>query len=297
MEQEQNANEEHAIQWHPAFVSAMNLELARNREDLIFEKEYNLNTKPLEIDLLIIKKNKAARIRNEIGYFFREYNILEYKAPGDHLDVDVYYKATAYGCLYKAYAQTVDGRKAGDITLSLVRNAKPAGLLRYFSSAGTVIENPYQGIYYLSGNEILFPTQIIVIRELFNESHTCLRVLTQKPQAGDINRFLNLMKSLEGKEDHAFAASILEVFAAANRKWIEKQKGECDLGSVLLEIMAPELKEAEERAIEKGRQEGILEGICGTVNVLRSLGISHTKIKEAVKKQYGLSDQEIERLL
>lgn len=60
----------------------MNLELARNREDLIFEKEYNLNPKPLEIDLLIIKKNKAARIRNEIGYFFREYNILEYKAPG-----------------------------------------------------------------------------------------------------------------------------------------------------------------------------------------------------------------------
>jgi len=35
------------IQWHPAFVSAMNLEVS-----------YNLNIKPLEIDLLIIKKRK-----------------------------------------------------------------------------------------------------------------------------------------------------------------------------------------------------------------------------------------------
>lgn len=43
------------IQWHSAFVSAMNLDLGPDRDDLIFEKEYNLNTKPLEIDLLVIK--------------------------------------------------------------------------------------------------------------------------------------------------------------------------------------------------------------------------------------------------
>lgn len=30
------------VQWHPGFVAAMNLELAQNRADLIFEKEYNL---------------------------------------------------------------------------------------------------------------------------------------------------------------------------------------------------------------------------------------------------------------
>ena len=54
------------IQWHPGFVAAMNLEFARNRQGLIFEKEYNLNTKPLEIDLLVIKKEASVRIQNEI---------------------------------------------------------------------------------------------------------------------------------------------------------------------------------------------------------------------------------------
>ena len=50
------------IQWHPGFVAAMNLELADNREFFIFEKEYNLNTKPLEIDLLIIKKEEFVSV-------------------------------------------------------------------------------------------------------------------------------------------------------------------------------------------------------------------------------------------
>ncbi len=46
--------EDTPIQWHPGFVAAMNLELAQYRNILRFEKEYNLNVKPLEIDLLII---------------------------------------------------------------------------------------------------------------------------------------------------------------------------------------------------------------------------------------------------
>lgn len=80
------------IQWHPGFVAAMNLELRANRDGLQYEKEYNLNTKPLEIDLLIIKKRANLHLENEIGRMFRGHNILEYKDPADHLDVDVFYK-------------------------------------------------------------------------------------------------------------------------------------------------------------------------------------------------------------
>ena len=36
------------IQWHPGFVSAMELELREYRKYLDFKKEYNLNKKPLE---------------------------------------------------------------------------------------------------------------------------------------------------------------------------------------------------------------------------------------------------------
>ena len=67
------------IQWHPGFVAAVNLELAANRNDL--------NTKPLEIDLLVIKKDSHVQITNETGRLFKGHNILEYQSPEDHLDI------------------------------------------------------------------------------------------------------------------------------------------------------------------------------------------------------------------
>ena len=48
--------EELKTQWHSAFCSAMELVLQDDREYLDFIREYNLNTKPLEVDLLVIKK-------------------------------------------------------------------------------------------------------------------------------------------------------------------------------------------------------------------------------------------------
>ena len=37
------------IQWHPGFIAAMSLEFSAEKDALVFEKEYNLNTKALEI--------------------------------------------------------------------------------------------------------------------------------------------------------------------------------------------------------------------------------------------------------
>ena len=83
-------------------MAAVNLELSANRNDLFYEREYNLNTKPLEIDLLVIKKNRAVQVENEIGRIFRGHNILEYKSPEDHLNIDTFYKSEAYAALYKS---------------------------------------------------------------------------------------------------------------------------------------------------------------------------------------------------
>lgn len=165
------------IQWHPGFVAAMNLEFAENRNDLIFEKEYNLNTKPLEIDLLIIRKNTLVPISNEIGTFFRGHNIIEYKSPEDSLNIDVFYKSMAYAGLYKSYGKSVDERKADDITVSIIRESQPRALFSYFREHGYVLANPVKGIYYLEGN-VLFPTQLIVTNELGQKSHAWLKALS-----------------------------------------------------------------------------------------------------------------------
>ena len=63
-------------QWHPEFTAALMLELKKIWGGLVFEKEHNLSTKPLEIDLLDIKKDVAATVENEIVELFRGHNLI-----------------------------------------------------------------------------------------------------------------------------------------------------------------------------------------------------------------------------
>lgn len=48
--------EEVSIPWHPGFCSAAEIELISNKNQLEFQREYNLSKEPLRVDLLVIKK-------------------------------------------------------------------------------------------------------------------------------------------------------------------------------------------------------------------------------------------------
>ncbi len=278
------------IQWHPGFVAAMNLEFAKDRERLIFEKEYNLNTKPLEIDLLVIRKDSSVRISNEIGSLFKGHNIMEYKSPEDGLDIDDFYKAGAYASLYKSYGRTADAVKADDVTVSLVREAKPEGLFRYFKEHSYPVSNPYRGIYYIEG-KVLFPTQIIVTKELEEESHIWLGALSERMKKQSMVNLLKSVDRLTEKADKEFADSVLEVSIEANKQLIEELiQGDGDMCQALMEIMEPQLQLREKRGKEKGRIEG-------TVDTLRELGYGEPEIKNVIMQRYGLSVKEAEEYL
>ena len=55
------------IDWHAGFVSAMKLELMADEKNLEFREEQFLDERKQRFDLLIVKKRRNVRIRNEIG--------------------------------------------------------------------------------------------------------------------------------------------------------------------------------------------------------------------------------------
>lgn len=269
------------IQRHPAFVAAMGLELKQNRADLIFEQEYNLNAKPLEVDLLIIKKTASVQIISEIGRLFKGHNIVEYKSPEDHLDIDTFYKTLAYGCLYKAYGKTVDAIKAEDITISILRETKPIELFRYFKEHGYIITETCGGIYYIEG-KTLFPAQIIVTNELNQDSHQWLMALSGKLKKEDIQKLLGNRNSLAEKQDRDLADSVLEVSIGANKKVIDELIGDEDMYDILMEIMEPKLR---------------VKRIQEAVDLLRDMGHTDGEIKATIMKRYGLTENEAEEYI
>lgn len=292
------------IQWHPAFAAAMDLEFIQNRNDLVYEKEYNLNTRPLEIDLLVIKKDASVHIANEIGYLFKGHNIVEYKSPEDHLDIDTFYKSMAYASLYKSYGKTVDGIKADDITVSIIREVKPAGLFRYFGEHGYSVTNPYRGIYYIE-DKTMFPAQIIVTGELDENSHKWLGALSGQLKKDRLKELLDDRNRMTEKEDRELADAILEVCIGANRQMIEELEGDDSMYEVLMEIMEPKIRLREEKSRNEGRNEGRSEGlkegldkgIQGAVVALRDLGHGNAEIRSTIKKIYHLSDDDVTEYL
>jgi hypothetical protein len=66
------------LDWHAAFREALKLEFDDYLDVLDFEFEHQLNTKPLQIDAVIIKKRAEVQIAKSIGRIFKGTNIVEY---------------------------------------------------------------------------------------------------------------------------------------------------------------------------------------------------------------------------
>lgn len=119
------------LQWHPAFYAGFQIELQREADNLLFENEHQLGTKPKEIDVLIIKKETGKPIDKNVGRIFRKYNIVEYKSPADYFFVDDFYRVYGYACFYKADSALENQISVHDITITLVCHKYPKSLARH----------------------------------------------------------------------------------------------------------------------------------------------------------------------
>ena len=243
--------EQELIQWHPGFYGAMELELAENRDELIFEQEHVLNKKPLLIDMLVIKKQPGALIKNEIGRFFRGHNLLEYKAPDDTLNVKTWHKVMAYAHLYTSYAGELD---SNDVTLTLVRESKPENLLTFFKSQGYEVRQTYKGIYQVEG--AIFPIQIIAGGELDADSHIWLPALTRKLDKQGAERLLRNVDNIRDEAGRNAADAVIHVAINANKDSFDRwREEEPNMYASLMEFMKPDIDEKIDKTVNQTKIE------------------------------------------
>lgn len=241
---------ENKIQWHPAFCAAMELELRANKNGLTYNKEHNLSSEPLRIDLLIIKKDAGEVIENEIGAIFLGHNIVEYKSPDDKVNIDTFYKVLSYACLYKSDTGAVDEILDTDITITLVREQKPVKLLEQLGDKYAIVERG-AGIYQIDG--MLFPMQIIVTGELERDLHVWLKSLTRRIAQEGAEALLGHCDSLRA-DDAAYnqAKSIVSLVSDVNKELFKRiTMGGGKMSDELKYMVLPELKEAKEEIAEK----------------------------------------------
>lgn len=130
---------EKTIQWHPAFLAGIQIELGDEAKYLSFEAEHQLGTKQMAIDVLIKKEKER---------------VIEYKSPTDYLSVDDFYKVYGYACFYKSDVPNVDSISIEELTITLVSTSYPRKLIRHLREVRKYqIHRAERGIFQSFGNE------------------------------------------------------------------------------------------------------------------------------------------------
>ncbi len=222
--------EEKLLQWHAAFYADLQIELAEEAEFLTFENEHMLSTKPMQLDVLVIKKDSARRIRKNIGRIFRGHNIVEYKSPTDSLSIDDFFKVYGYACFYKSDTGKVNEIKSEDVTITFVSMGYPREMCKYLEQVlHRTITEAGAGIYYIS--DPVFPIQLLVQKRLFEEENFGLKSLTNDlKEKQDVER---LIVEYKAHQEDMLYQSVMNIVVRANKERFQVD-GMCE---ALMEIV------------------------------------------------------------
>lgn len=282
--------EEKNTQWHPAFAAAIHMEFAENKADLDFQTEVVLNSMPLRVDMILIKKKTELSLKNEIGRIFRRYNLIEYKSPKDDLNYDVFLKGIAYAYLYKSYEKHVDEILLSEVTLTFIRENSPTKLLKKLKEINLLVEEAASGVYYISGyGEITI--QLIVTKELDEAQHVWINALTSQMSELHARRLVYVTRNLIDVDDKYYADSIWEVVASKNVELISRLREDEDMGSALARIMKPEIDAAFDNGFSDGFGDGkvtqlfdlLKKGIITMEVALAETDLSHEEFETRYK--------------
>jgi uncharacterized protein (DUF2249 family) len=281
------------IDWHPAFFRAIQMELDEYGQDLEFISEHQLTTKPLRIDVVIIRKSGDVPIKKNIAAIFRKINIVEYKSPSDYISVKDFYKVYGYACLY----QFINKEDIEDLTLTFVGSHYPRKLLTHLQEVrGYTVEEKWPGVYIVKGD--VMSIQIIDSRKLSSEENLWLKSLRKELDKTAIS------KAIEERERQSKSVNYdayFDVIFRANpevfKEVMEMRRAPSLLQLVLeTEAGASWFEEVRAKGKAEGKAEGRTVGMTeGRTEVARN-ALAQGASPDFVQKITGLDMQTITAL-
>ena len=155
---------------------------------------------------------------------------------------------------------------------------------------GLEIEERYPGIYYISGKQALFDTQIVVTKQLEKETHRTLRVLSKHVQEEDVRAFVEKAGKMTEPGDRNNIDAVLQVSVSANREIYEAIR-RCDkiMCDALRELMKEDFEKQERETRQETKQETLLETIKNLMDTMKwtaEQAMTAMKIPDAERGKY-----------
>ena len=237
------------LQWHDGFHASLQIELRGEAAQLEFYSEHELYKKALRVDTLVIKNSDDTPVQKKIGKIFRKYNLIEYKSPGDYLNINDFYKVYGYACLYQSNTEKTHEIAMKDVTITFVCSHYPRKMLKILKEERKIeAEQIENGIYRLKNDSIAM--QILVTWQLSAEENRWLTSLTRNLPMNENTKML--LREYQRNKGSILYQSAMDLIMQANKGIMEEDGSMvCD---VLKEIFADEWKEKELQMQEKESQ-------------------------------------------
>ena len=279
----ERSSEKKLFQWHPANYAGLQIEFEDEKEYLSFEDEHQLGTKPMAIDILIIKNTEGYKVKKNIGRIFRKYNIIEYKSPDDYLSIDDFYKVYGYTCFYKADTPTVNQIEVNELTITFISRKYPRKLLRHLElERGFAIQKIESGIYYIVGDAI--PIQFIVANKLSQTENLWLKGLTNQLHNYELTAALT--KDYYEHKQNTLYESVMDIIMRANKKQFEEANNMCEaMKEFIWEHYGDEIMKEKQASFTNGTQNGERK-VNTLILKLSELGRIDDIIKSATDTEY-----------
>ena len=146
---------------------------------------------------------------------------------------------------------------------------------------GAVIEQKFPGIYYITGNT-LFPVQMVVVKELDKQTHSSLRVLTDKADREDVEMFLKNSIGANENWEKSDIDAILQASVSANKELYKAIRRDSGLCQALRELMKDEIDKeiegAESRGEKRGERRGERRGEANLISNMYNNGVTPEQI-------------------
>ncbi len=279
----ERSSEKKLFQWHPANYAGLQIEFEDEKKYLSFEDEHQLGTKPMAIDILIIKNTEGYKVKKNIGRIFRKYNIIEYKSPDDYLSIDDFYKVYGYTCFYKADTPTVNQIEVNELTITFISRKYPRKLLRHLElERGFAIQKIESGIYYIVGDAI--PIQFIVANKLSQTENLWLKGLTNQLHNYELTAALT--KDYYEHKQNTLYESVMDIIMRANKKQFEEANNMCEaMKEFIWEHYGDEIMKEKQASFTNGTQNGERK-VNTLILKLSELGRIDDILKSATDTEY-----------
>ena len=180
---------------------------------------------------------------------FQKMNVVEYKGPGDDLGEEELWQAGIYLCAQARESLSRKEATSDDFTITLFRKAKPRELLK---KLGDRVQGE-NGIYRVTGWKVNVPITIVVTGELKGTEYAAFRAISEHPAMEDVRLLMEEgEKATDKAQKDAFTALIKLLDKADHEVFEELERRYPEMAKTLMDLLEPEIKEREIRAVVEG---------------------------------------------